>query len=91
MGATYKASCSSCGYEVPTLLDGSGFSAVPYSPAICHTCNEVFSLRLDRARLRCPRCRRKPALINTDESSQPLSCPKCGNASLQLDAEGLWD
>ncbi len=98
MGAFYSASCL-CGYRAHQLLDGVGFAAVPYSPALCRTCGEVLSIRLDRKRLRCPHCRRKPEIMSvvefdSDDRSRPVTlymCPKCGGKTLRLEPEGLWD
>lgn len=90
MGSIYRATCP-CGYDAGGVHVGVGFSAVLHSAAICRTCERVFSIRVDRVRLRCPRCRRKPEVIDVEESSASARCPKCGQETLRFEFEGLWD
>lgn len=99
MGTFYRATCA-CGHETDMVLEGSGFSGVPVAPAICRHCRDVISVRVGAKRLRCPRCRRKPELLDLgdDDDGQeslvrdrPHSCPACGKKTLRLMPQGTWD
>ena len=102
MGSIFLAQCL-CGYLSEDLPEGCGMAG-PESKcdlAQCDRCKEVFSIRANSKRPRCPKCRHKVSVLDTEQASagersvgrvpRGLECPRCHELTVHLVEAGLWD
>ena len=97
MGQILRLGCG-CGYQSDELFLGSGMIEAPGRVAAhCQHCRAIVAAVTGK-RLRCPKCRRKPAVLEPSpldarESASPRAylCPRCWKPKLQVSLVGMWD
>ncbi len=99
MGLMLHASCD-CGF-IGSACAGSGRDEGSATlPVLCRHCRDVTSVWVDRSRLKCSRCGRKPELYEVNDpraqvealdEAQRYECPQCGQHRLRFEPMGLWD
>ena len=97
MGQMIRLGCG-CGYQSDELFLGSGMIEAPERVAAhCRRCRAIVGVVAGQ-RLRCPKCRRKPLILEPSpteprESASPVAyvCPTCGKPELQVSSVGMWD
>jgi predicted RNA-binding Zn-ribbon protein involved in translation (DUF1610 family) len=87
--------CTYCGYQTERLMLGSGFSGPDVYNGIVARCDYCqilvnVNLALKRRYCRCPKCRKKLILLNTNNFID-IPCPRCGKTGMEFIDEFLWD
>lgn len=94
MGRIYHAQCAACGYTKELFLGVGLRSPEKKVIGLCESCKELYEISLknetEDTPATCPECSQPIRTINQEEK-QKMSCPKCGQAHIQLIPCGLWD
>ncbi len=90
MGVSYSASCP-CGFWQGMLESGSGWSGIEFQLLQCTQCHHLQVSKSITKRKRCSRCRSSKLSLFNAELQNLVFCPECGEMSLKLEIDGLWD